>query len=68
MGCDDNRSLGHNVYAASTAFPIWLQLYKKIDTEKLKFAYDTSLQEISVDPFTGQKTYFSSARNISLLV
>ncbi|MEX0939944.1 MAG: transglycosylase domain-containing protein [Candidatus Babeliales bacterium] len=55
LGCDDNQSMGKHVFAASTAFPIWLELNKCINHEKQKFSYDPSLKEIYIDSKTGKQ-------------
>jgi len=53
IGCDDNRSMGNNVYPLRTAFPIWLDFTRAIDTKPHKFAYDPSLQEKFIHEKTG---------------
>lgn len=55
IGCDDNRSMGANVYPLSTAFPIWLSLNKTLPCIETTFVYDPSLQEIIIDELTGQQ-------------
>jgi penicillin-binding protein 1A len=54
IGCDDNRSLGKNIYPSKTAFPIWLGVHKQYHDPKKKFMYDPSLREITINVFTGQ--------------
>lgn len=49
VGCDDNRPMGKNVYPLHTAYPIWLDLHKKIKTQKKQFSFDTSLRPVLVD-------------------
>ena len=53
LGDDTNSSLGNNVYAVSTTFPIWKNLYKNIPHHKKQFFYDTSLKEITINGRTG---------------
>jgi len=53
IGLDDNRSMGKNVYAAATVFPIWLELYKYLSSTVKTFSYDPSLKEVLVDSRTG---------------
>lgn len=53
IGCDENESLGNNVYAIRTAFPIWKKLYMSIPFGKKKFSYDPSLKEYCVHAKTG---------------
>jgi penicillin-binding protein 1A len=54
IGCDDNRSLGKNVYASATSFPIWRELYQALRPKKKHFSYDPHLIEITIDSFSGQ--------------
>lgn len=54
IGCDDNRSLGKNVYPVRTAFPIWLGLHAELSSHKKRFSYDHSLQEITIDGMSGE--------------
>ncbi len=53
LGCDDNRSMGTNVYPLRTALPIWLGFNKAIDTIKKTFIFDPSLHEVVIDERTG---------------
>ena len=53
IGCDDNRSMGANVYPIRTAFPIWLDFTRATDKKQHKFVYDPSLQEICIHEKTG---------------
>jgi penicillin-binding protein 1A len=53
IGCDDNRSMGHNIYPLATAFPIWFSLHKTLSCTEKTFSYDPSLQEIIIDELTG---------------
>jgi penicillin-binding protein 1A len=68
VGCDDNRSMGENIYPVRTAFPIWLNYHRMMPTVKKKFSFDPSLQEIFVDSATGLTTYAGAANTISLLL
>lgn len=54
IGCDDNRSLGKNIYAALTAFPIWLGLYENLSPQKTSFVYDPTLKEINIHWKSGE--------------
>ena len=53
IGCDDNRSMGNNVYPLRTAFPIWLDFTCATDKQPTKFVYDPSLQEHCIHEKTG---------------
>lgn len=53
IGCDDNSSLGDQVYALSTAFPIWLALHKKCPAKHKQFVYDARLKEKTINGYTG---------------
>jgi penicillin-binding protein 1A len=55
IGCDDNRSMGKDIYPLRTAFPIWLQCNKVFGIGKKFFAYDSSLKEVFIDENTGYK-------------
>jgi penicillin-binding protein 1A len=69
IGCDDNQSMGKNVYPVHTAFPIWLAINRSIFTTTSRFSYDLSLKEIVINKFTGQKTsYHDDPDAIPLLV
>lgn len=54
IGCDDNRSMGNNVYPLRTAFPIWIGLHKNITYAKRQFTFDPSLKELLIHEKTGQ--------------
>jgi membrane carboxypeptidase/penicillin-binding protein len=54
IGCDDNRSMGKNVYPVRTTFPIWLQFHRQVATKKHLFSFDPSLHEYLVDAQTGK--------------
>jgi penicillin-binding protein 1A len=54
IGCDDNRAMGRNVYPLRTAFPIWLTTHKTLPLEQTQFVFDPSLQEVAINPHTGE--------------
>lgn len=68
IGCDDNQSLGINVFPIHTAFPIWQRLYEKMNCTKKQFSYDPSLQEIFIDEKTGEQVSKSGPGVIPLYV
>ena len=54
IGCDDNRSMGYNIFGSRTAFPIWFQFHEKIAKTPLNFYYDPTLHERFINWKTGQ--------------
>jgi len=54
IGCDDNRSMGNNVYPLRTAFPIWVGVHKNLTYAQKQFAFDPSLKELVMHEKTGQ--------------
>lgn len=53
LGVDDNRSLGKNAFAVTTAFPIWKNIHKALPITKKHFSYDSTLKEITIHGRTG---------------
>lgn len=69
IGCDDNRSLGKNVYPLRTAFPIWLDLNKQVDVQQKSFLYDSSLRSIIIDEKTGALlTHEQDSRGMEIFI
>lgn len=68
VGCDDNRSLGPNVFPVRTAFPIWEGLHGKISTTQKKFIYDSSLQEVYIHEYTGERVSSGHPNAIKILI
>ena len=68
IGCDDNRSLGKNVYPLRTAFPIWLKFNRAVPALTKTFSYDPSLREVLIDEHTGRLAWFKNDEAISILV
>ncbi|MFH1831491.1 MAG: PBP1A family penicillin-binding protein [bacterium] len=56
VGRDDNKSMGANVYASSTAFPIWFNFFRNIKSKKKNFYFDPELEETSINWWTGRET------------
>jgi len=54
IGCDDNRSMGKNVYPLRTAFPIWMGLHRTMEYTQKQFTFDPLLQELVIHEKTGQ--------------
>lgn len=53
VGCDDNRSMGTNIFPLRTAFPIWLSLYHALQPASERFTFDSSLKEYYIHEKTG---------------
>ncbi|MCX5925415.1 MAG: transglycosylase domain-containing protein [Candidatus Dependentiae bacterium] len=68
IGCDDNRSMGNNVYPVKTAFPIWLAFHRSAQSSQASFVFDPSLQEIYIDQYTGQCSERGKPDAIKILV
>lgn len=54
IGCDDNQSMGKNMFGSQAAFPIWFQFHEKIAKKPLSFYYDPKLHPVSINWKTGQ--------------
>lgn len=68
IGCDDNNSMGHDIYPSRTAFPIWFGVNKKIVSKQKQFNFDPSLREIIIDEKTGDLSYKGARGAISIFV
>jgi penicillin-binding protein 1A len=68
IGCDDNRSMGHNVFPVKTAFPVWLNMHRAIAHDKKKFSFDPSLREITINSHTGAPCLASTKDACTILV
>ncbi|HRN78130.1 MAG TPA: transglycosylase domain-containing protein [Candidatus Dependentiae bacterium] len=68
VGYDDNRAMGNQVYPLRTAFPIWLHTQNKIKSVRTTFAYDPSLQEVTVNQFNGMLAHARQQDAISIYV
>ena len=53
IGCDDNRSLGKNVFPSTTAFPIWLGYHRLVPSRIKQFTYDPRLRVVTLNERTG---------------
>jgi penicillin-binding protein 1A len=54
IGCDDNKSMGKNVYPLKTAFPIWMGLCESIACSQTHFKYDPSLIPAIIEEKSGK--------------
>lgn len=52
IGIDDNASMGQ-VFASSTAFPIWKQLNMAVESPKKQFSFDPTLRTYWIHGITG---------------
>ncbi len=69
IGCDDNRSMGKNVYPLHTAFPVWIGLHRELTSNKMHFSFDPSLQEIVIDEKSGKQVAHAKRKgSISIFV
>jgi penicillin-binding protein 1A len=69
VGRDDNKPMGEYVFGSQTAYPVWLDFYKKLSFNKKHFYIDPRLREICLDWVTGNQTYDSRGKNrVKLLV
>jgi len=69
VGCDDNRSMGKNVYPLRTAFPLWIGLNRQLQFSQKKFSFDPSLKELCINKMTGNPTFKATDKGaITILV
>lgn len=68
VGCDDNRSLGGNIFPMRTAFPIWEGLHSAVATQQKKFIYDSLLKEVYINEYTGEISDKNSKDAIGILI
>lgn len=61
IGCDDNRSMGKDIYPLRTAFPIWLNFNKAFPSARKQFMYDPSLKEQFIHEKSGYEVRHPSA-------
>ncbi len=54
VGCDDNQSMGKNIYPVHTAFPIWLGFNHVFSSPIQQFTFDPSLQLVCIDERSGK--------------
>ncbi len=80
IGCDDNRSMGKNVFPLRTAFPIWMGFNRQLQAAQKKgqrasmisnqqqFSYDPSLTELIVNEKSGRSTRSDDPESIAVFV
>jgi penicillin-binding protein 1A len=67
IGCDNNSSLGKNIYPSRTAFPIWFELNRKFAKSSAEFIFDPSLKEVLIDEKTARVAYAMEPGIIKIL-
>ena len=68
IGCDDNESLGNNVYPIRTGFPIWLAFNRQVDQPVKNFTYDPSLEKIVINEYTGKVCNPNQKEAVEILI
>lgn len=68
IGCDNNASLGANIFPIRTAFPIWLDFNRAVGSSKKNFVFDPSLHEVWIDPKSGYVVRSNSSDAIKIYV
>lgn len=53
IGKDDNKSMGDQLYASTTTFPIWLNFYRSLQHKRKQFYLDPNLHEETINWVTG---------------
>ena len=68
FGRDDNKPMGRYVFGSQTAYPVWLDFYKKLSFSKKQFYVNPDLKEVIIDWVNGYKRYNTEEmRNVVLL-
>lgn len=57
LGRDDNKPLGRYVFGSQTAYPVWLDFYKKLSFDKKQFYVDPELSERPINWVSGCRTW-----------
>ena len=68
IGCDNNRSMGKNVYPIHTVLPIWLAVNRSVEQIQNEFTYDPCLQEVVINERTGKRTTSDDQEAITILI
>lgn len=68
MGCDDNSSMGKNIFPIETAFPVWFNFHKTVQEPMRIFSYHRSLKEEWINKKTGELVSFDDPEAIRILV
>jgi penicillin-binding protein 1A len=67
LGRDDNKHLGHKVYANKTAFPIWKNFAQHFKSNTKKFYLDPALQKIRIDWWSGEEVSSPDHNTVTIL-
>lgn len=68
LGRDDNKPMGRLIFGYQTAYPIWLEFYKKLTFKKKSFYVDPELKEVFIDWVTGFVSHrFNNPRIVTIL-
>lgn len=68
LGRDDNKPMGRYVFGSQTAYPIWLEFYKKLSFNKKQFYVDPELKEVPINWVTGYKTSDKKNKNTVIIL
>ena len=68
IGCDDNQSLGRNIYPVRTAFPIWLSVTRYVAQADECFTFDPLLKLQTINEKTGKLCLQDDSDAIEILV
>lgn len=68
VGCDDNQSLGKNIYPSRTVLPLWLSFNRAVPSPLKTFSYDRSLSSMVINEKTGRRSYMSDPDAIEILI
>jgi penicillin-binding protein 1A len=68
MGCDDNESLGEDIYPLHTGFPVWLALNRQIEQPIKQFQYDPSLCKVVINEYSGKSCKLHDEDAIEILI
>jgi penicillin-binding protein 1A len=67
IGCDDNTSLGNNIYPLQTAFPLWMEYNRIIETSVQQFRFSGDLHRQVRHELTGDYIDAHAPHAIELL-
>lgn len=68
IGCDQNQSMGQNLFSSKAACPIWFGLHEKIAKPNTKFYYDPKLQKRLINLRTGLQAYDERDLDVATLL
>ena len=68
VGCDQNQSMGQNLFSSKAACPIWFGLHEKIAKPNTKFYYDPKLQKRLINLKTGCQAHDICDPDVAILL